>query len=94
MRETIIDRKTKIKQGIIKTAINLMLIVGACIVTSLIFIHFINDKQNKEDTKQPDSQPVDATVSTMKETTQETTEENNTNETPDERAEKQYYQAP
>lgn len=88
VRETIIDRKTKIKQGIIKTAINLMLIVGACIVTSLIFIHFINDKQNKEDTKQPDSQPVDATVSTMKETTQETTEENNTNETPDERAEK------
>lgn len=88
VRETIIDRKTKIKQGIIKTAINLMLIVGACIVTSLIFIHFINDKQNKEDTKQPDSQSVDATVSAMKETTQETTEENNTNETPDERAEK------
>lgn len=88
VRETIIDRKTKIKQEIIKTAINLMLIVGACIVTSLIFIHFINDKQNKEDTKQPDSKLVDATVSAMKETTQETTEDNNTNETPEERAEK------
>lgn len=74
VKETIIDRKTRIKQGLAKMALNLLLIVGACAFTSFIFIQFINERQKDED-NHADSSLVAATVMTTKESTDETATE-------------------
>lgn len=89
VRETIIDRKTKIKQGLIKTAINLLLIVGACIVTSFIFIHFIIEREDKREAGKKSDQSTSVIDATSKDSTDETVpNETTVKETPEEKAEK------
>lgn len=54
VRETIIDKKTRFKRGLLKITANFILILVVCIFTCLIFINFINSRDRKQE-EQSDS---------------------------------------
>lgn len=85
VKETIIDRKTKIKQGLAKTAINLLLIVGACVVTSFIFLRFIDERQGNDGVNETTNVAQDTSND---ETSELSTNESDVNETPEEKVAK------
>ena len=49
VRETIIDKKTRFKRGLLKVIANFILILVVCVVTCFIFINFINSREKHKD---------------------------------------------